>query len=56
MFHCYLVYACQVDEYPPLIHEWTTLDDSADTKLDNPSKIYFGRNSKYSCLSLHARL
>ena len=36
----------QVDEYPVKNLSFP-LDASADTKLDNPTYIYFGRNCKY---------
>ena len=34
----------QVDDYPVETKEWNNLEDSADTKLDNPKYIYFGKN------------
>jgi contactin associated protein-like 2 len=33
-----------VDDYPVAVKKWDYLPDSADTKLDNPRFIYFGRN------------
>ncbi len=35
----------QVDDYPPETKDWRSkLDESADTKLDNPKFIFFGKN------------
>ena len=39
-----------VDDYPPKTKEWLNLEDSADTKLNNPSKIYFGKNCEFACV------
>ena len=39
-----------MDDYEPAIKSWI-LDESADTKLDNPKYIYFGRNGEF-CPSL----
>ena len=39
-----------VDDYPPAFGKWDYLDESADTKLNNPRYIYFGRNGKYSVI------
>ncbi len=36
----------QVDDYPVESSPLFNLDESADTKLDNPKYIYFGRNGK----------
>ena len=36
----------QVDDYPVAVKTWSHLPDSADTKLDNPRYIYFGRNGE----------
>jgi len=36
--------AIAVDDYPVKVKEWNDLHESADTKLDNPKYIYFGKN------------
>ena len=38
----------KVDDYPHRDELVPGLDESTDTKLDNPKYIYFGRNSKIS--------
>lgn len=36
--------AVAIDDYPVAYKYWKDLDESTDTKLDNPRYIYFGRN------------
>ena len=36
-----------MDDYPESVKEWN-VPDGADTRLDNPKYIYFGRNGIYS--------
>ena len=45
--HCSRGPLCyQVDDYPVAEKSWDYLPDSADTRLDNPRYIYFGRNGE----------
>jgi len=40
-----MMFSLQVDDYPVTEKKWS-LPDSADTRLDKPKYIYFGKNGE----------